>query len=66
MILIVIYEPDRVANLAQFLLSFYINGLVKQLRNEGVQGIQVLHDSDSLITLLYADDVINLADTVHN
>ena len=28
-----------------------------------MQGIQVLQDSDSLITLLNADDIINLADT---
>ena len=48
------------------MFSLYINSLVEQLRNEGVQGIQVLQDSDSLIALLYADDVINLADTVRN
>ena len=52
--------------LSPILFSLYINSLVEQLRNEGVQGIQVLQDSDSLIALLYADDVINLADTVRN
>ena len=52
--------------LSPILFSLYINSLVEQLRNEGVQGNQVLQDSDSLIALLYADDVINLADTVRN
>ena len=40
--------------------------MVEQLQNEGAAGIQILQDSDSLIALLYADDVINLADTVRN
>ena len=44
----------------------FINELVEQLRNEGAAGKQILQDTDSLIALLYADDVINLADTVRN
>ena len=52
--------------LSPILFSLYINELVEQLRNEGAAGIQILQDSDSLIALLYADDVINFADTVRN
>lgn len=52
--------------LSSILFSIYINDLVEKLRNEGAVGIQILNDSDSLIALLYADDVANLADTVRN
>ena len=52
--------------LSPILFSLYINELVEHLRNEGAAGIQILQDSDSLIALLYADDVINFADTVRN
>ena len=35
--------------------SLNINGLVEHLRKGGTVGIHILHDSDSLIALLYAD-----------
>ena len=35
---------------------------MEHLRNEREVGIQILHDSDGLIALSYADDVIDMAD----
>ncbi|MEW8545659.1 MAG: reverse transcriptase family protein [Candidatus Thiodiazotropha sp.] len=52
--------------LSPILFSLFIDELVETLRREGAVGIQILNDSDSLIALLYADDVANLADTVRN
>ena len=52
--------------LSLILFSLYINDLIDELRNEGAVEIQILQGSGSFIALLYANDVINLADTVRN
>ena len=59
-------ETRQGCKLSPILFSLYLNDLIDQLRNEGAVGIQILQGSGNFIALLYADDVINLADTVRN
>jgi len=46
------------------LFSLFINELVKYLQNNGASGIQIQPGDDEICSLMFADDVALIADTV--
>lgn len=50
--------------MSPFLFSMYIGGLVDMLKENGCQGVYVSEEVPNLMVLLYADNIVNGADTV--
>ena len=52
--------------LSPFLFTIYLNELILELRNEGESGIFINENIGYIQTLVYADDLVCVADTVGN
>ena len=52
--------------LSPFLFTIYLNQLILELRNEGENGIFINENIGYIQTLVYADDLVCVADTVGN
>ena len=50
--------------LSTILFILFINDLIDELNDSGIQGIQISADDPDVLTILYADDMANVGDTV--
>ena len=50
--------------LSTILFILFIDDLVEELNNSGIKGIQISNDDSDVLTILYADDMANIGDTV--
>ena len=54
----------RGCKLSTILFILFINDLIDELNDSGIQGIQISADDTDVLTILYADDMANVGDTV--
>ena len=50
--------------LSTILFILFINDLIDELNNSGINGIQISANEPDVLTILYADDMANVGDTV--
>ena len=50
--------------MSTILFILFINDLIDELNDSGIQGIQISADDPDVLTILYADDMENVGDTV--
>ena len=50
--------------LSTILFILFINDLIGELNNSGIKGIQISSNDPDVLTILYADDMANVGDTV--
>ena len=50
--------------LSTILFILFIDDLVEELNDSGIKGIQISNDDPDVLTILYADDMANIGDTV--
>ena len=50
--------------LSTILFILFINDLIDELNDSGIQGIQISAEDPDVLTILYADDMANVGDTV--
>ena len=59
-------ETRQGCMLSPFLFTIYLNELILELRNEGENGVFINENIGYIQTLVYADDLVCVADTVGN
>ena len=50
--------------LSTILFILFINDLIDELHDSGIQGIQISAEDPDVLTILYADDMANVGETV--
>ena len=50
--------------LSTILFILFMNDLIDELNDSGIRGVQISADESYVLTILYADDMANVGDTV--